>query len=148
MQKRIVRLDKSSIGSKFYRVDFFRGTRNNGQGRMRIHLRRAQTRIVLGASDLSGLLHGIEVGTGKGRHLLCRTAKGAPYLVRSIDQSDVNNRGKIGIDPKSQQVVSSLRALMSGHMDIPGLKAFSRSPTVGVNITQAVIVPPPSTASD
>ena len=40
-----------------------------------------------------------------------------------------------------EEVVSGLRALMSGHMDIPGLKDFSRSRTVGVNITQAVIVP-------
>ena len=61
---------------------------------------RAQARIVLGASDHSGLLHSLDIGAGKGRHLLGRTTEGAPYLVGSVDHGHVNNRGNIGIEPQ------------------------------------------------
>ena len=56
-------MDKGFIGSKFYRVDFFLGASNDWKGEMSIHLGSTKTRKVLEASDLSGLLHGIEVGT-------------------------------------------------------------------------------------
>ena len=107
---------------------------------MRIRLRLAKARIVLGASDHSGLLHGLEVGSGKGGYLLWRTAKGAVPLVGTVDHGHVKVRGKIGIDPKSKHIVSSLRALVSGHMDIPSLTDFCGTQAIRVNITQAVIV--------
>src|SRR5258708_7663261 len=138
MQKGIFRLNKGFIGSKFNRVDLAYGTIYYGQSVVCIAASRAKARKVLEASDLSGLLHSIEIGTSKGRHLLRRTAKGAPRLVGSVDQADVNVRGDIGIDPKSPQVVDGLRALMSGHTDIPGLRDFGCSRTAGENITQAV----------
>src|SRR5947207_1170202 len=100
MQREIIGLDKGSIGSQVSRVDFLPGTVNDGQGKMRIHLCRAQARIVLGTSDLSGLLHGLEIGARKGRYLLGRTTKGAPHLVGSVDYGHVNNRSDIDIDPQ------------------------------------------------
>src|SRR5437588_779776 len=139
MQKRIFRLDQGFIGSKFYRVDFFPGAINEGKGKMSIHWCGPKSRIVLEATNLSGLLQGIKVGTGKGRYLLRRTAKGAPRLVGSVDHSDISVRSKIGIDPKSQQVVSGARALTSGHLNIPGLSDCCCSKLWGINITQAVI---------
>src|SRR5437764_11497058 len=138
MQKRIFRLDKGFIMSKFYRVDFFPGAINEGEGKMSIHRRSAEARIVLERTDLAGLLQGIEVGTGKSRHLLRRTAKGAPRLVGPVDHGNINVRSNIGIDPESQQVVSGARALTSGHLDIPALSDFCCSRMRGVNITQAV----------
>ena len=92
-------MDKGSIGSQVSRVDFLPGAVNDGQGKMRIHLCRTQARIVLGAGDHSGLLHGLKVGTGKGCHLLGRTAKGAIHLVGSVHHGYVNDRGKISIEP-------------------------------------------------
>src|SRR5260370_17877885 len=138
MQKGIFRLNKGFIGSKFNRIDLAYGTIYYGQSVVCIAASRAKARKVLEASDLPGLLHSIEVGTSKGRHLLRRTAKGAPRLVGSVDQANVNVRGDIGIDPKSQQVVSGLRALMTGRPDIPALTDFLCSPSAGVNITQTV----------
>src|SRR5258706_2157691 len=138
MQRGITRLDKGFIGSKLYRVDFFAGAINDGEGRMRIRRRRAKARIVLDAGDLTGLLHGIEVGASIGYHLLWRTAKGAPCLVGPVDHSDIDDRGDIFIDPKSLQVMSGLCTLLSCHTDIVGLSNVCCSWATGINITQAV----------
>ena len=67
---------------------------------MRIHLCGAQARIVLGTGDLSGLLHGLDVGSCKGCHLLGCTTEGSPHLVGSVHHGHVNNRSDIGIDPQ------------------------------------------------
>src|SRR5438270_13934079 len=105
---------------------------------MRISLRGAQAGIVLGASDHSGLLHGLDVGARIGCHLLGRTAKGAIHLVGSVDHGYVNDRGKISIERQSQHVESSLSALLCGEFYIAGLSDFCSAWSVTVNITQSV----------